>query len=201
MNLKFADRLVELRKANGLSQEALAEKLGLSRQSISKWERGESSPDTDNLVSLAQVYGMTLDELLGNSSAGVANRSNANGQKPKKQLSPVQKQGIKMFKMLPFVVIGIIVVYVLGGMAAGRIWWSNLWLLFFIIPIYATVATAFTAGASKRLFWMLLTIPVGISAVMLYLMSGLYLNLWGVAWIIFLAIPTYAYIALLKTKK
>ena len=66
MNIKLADRLVELRKEHKLSQEALAEKLGLSRQSISKWERAEASPDTDNLIALAEVYGITLDELLGN---------------------------------------------------------------------------------------------------------------------------------------
>ena len=46
MDLKTANRLQQLRKENGYSQDALAEKLGLSRQAISKWERGESSPDT-----------------------------------------------------------------------------------------------------------------------------------------------------------
>ncbi len=64
MNLEIATRLVQLRKANGYSQEALAEKLGVSRQAISKWERAESSPDTDNLIALASLYGMTLDTLL-----------------------------------------------------------------------------------------------------------------------------------------
>lgn len=66
MNLEIANRLYELRKKNGLSQEALAEKLGISRQSISKWERAESSPDTDNLISLAKLYNISLDELLLN---------------------------------------------------------------------------------------------------------------------------------------
>lgn len=66
MNLEIANKLYELRKQNGLSQEALAEKLGISRQSISKWERAESSPDTDNLISLAKLYNISLDELLLN---------------------------------------------------------------------------------------------------------------------------------------
>ena len=43
MNIEIANRLVNLRKANGLSQEALAEKLGISRQAVSKWERAEAS--------------------------------------------------------------------------------------------------------------------------------------------------------------
>ncbi len=64
MNLEIATRLVELRKANKLSQEALAEKLGISRQAVSKWERAEASPDTDNLIALAKLYHVSLDELL-----------------------------------------------------------------------------------------------------------------------------------------
>ena len=64
MNIEIANRLVQLRKTNNLSQEALAEKLGISRQAVSKWERAEASPDTDNLILLARLYGVSLDELL-----------------------------------------------------------------------------------------------------------------------------------------
>lgn len=45
-------------------QEELAEQLGVSRQAVSKWERSESSPDTDNLIALARLYGVSIDELL-----------------------------------------------------------------------------------------------------------------------------------------
>ena len=64
MDATMADRLIARRKAAGLSQEALADRLGVSRQAVSKWERVESSPDTDNLIALAALYGITLDELL-----------------------------------------------------------------------------------------------------------------------------------------
>ena len=64
MNIEIANRLVEMRKEKGLSQEALAEKLGISRQAVSKWERAESSPDTANLITLAKLYNISLDELL-----------------------------------------------------------------------------------------------------------------------------------------
>jgi transcriptional regulator with XRE-family HTH domain len=64
MNIETANRLLQYRKKSGLSQEDLAEKIGVSRQAVSKWERAEASPDTDNLIILAQVYGVSLDELL-----------------------------------------------------------------------------------------------------------------------------------------
>lgn len=64
MNVEIAERLAARRKEAGLSQEALAEQLGVSRQAVSKWERSESSPDTDNLIALAELYGVSLDELL-----------------------------------------------------------------------------------------------------------------------------------------
>lgn len=65
MTIENANRLAEMRRAHGLSQEELAEKLNISRQAVSKWERAESSPDTDNLIALAQLYGVSLDVLLG----------------------------------------------------------------------------------------------------------------------------------------
>lgn len=69
MNIKTANRLCELRKKHNLSQEELATKLGVSRQAVSKWERSESSPDTDNLIELAKLYNITLDNLLNGDEA------------------------------------------------------------------------------------------------------------------------------------
>lgn len=69
MNIEIANRLVQLRKEKGYSQEALAEQLGISRQAVSKWERAESSPDTSNLITLAKLYGVSLDKLLDTDQA------------------------------------------------------------------------------------------------------------------------------------
>lgn len=69
MDLFTAKKLTELRKHNSLSQEALAEKIGVSRQAISKWERGEASPDTENLLSLSKIYSVSIDDILGDKSA------------------------------------------------------------------------------------------------------------------------------------
>ena len=64
MNVEIAERLAKRRREAGFSQEVLAEKLGVTRQAVSKWERSESSPDTDNLIALARLYKVSLDELL-----------------------------------------------------------------------------------------------------------------------------------------
>ena len=64
MTIEIANRLVALRKSRGLSQEELAEQLGVSRQAVSKWERAEASPDLDKLILLSKLYGVSLDDLI-----------------------------------------------------------------------------------------------------------------------------------------
>lgn len=59
------NNLIRLRKERGLSQEELADKLSVSRQAVSKWERGEALPDTDNLIRLAKLYNVSIDEIVG----------------------------------------------------------------------------------------------------------------------------------------
>lgn len=59
----FSHNLIQLRKLHHLSQEQLAEKLGVSRQTVSKWETGESSPDLTMSRSLAELFDISLDEL------------------------------------------------------------------------------------------------------------------------------------------
>ena len=58
------------RGERGLSQETLAEQVGVSRQAVSKWELGDAIPDTDKLVPLARTLGITVDELLGYAPEG-----------------------------------------------------------------------------------------------------------------------------------
>lgn len=85
MTIDVANRLVKLRKEKGYSQEELAEKLGLSRQAVSKWERAEASPDTDNLILLARIYGVSLDDLLNIDSEDVENLRENNAQQESEQ--------------------------------------------------------------------------------------------------------------------
>lgn len=60
----FSDNLYYLRKRAGLTQEELADRVQVSRQSVSKWETGEALPETDKLILLSDVFGVTLDEIV-----------------------------------------------------------------------------------------------------------------------------------------
>lgn len=60
----LADKIISLRKKEGLSQEELAESLGVSRQSVSKWEGAQSVPDMERIVQLSKLFGVTTDYLL-----------------------------------------------------------------------------------------------------------------------------------------
>ena len=60
----LADKIIELRKRSGMSQEELAEKLGVSRQSVSKWEGAQSTPDLNRILQLSEIFGVSTDTLL-----------------------------------------------------------------------------------------------------------------------------------------
>ena len=60
----FGDNLAQLRKLNDMTQEELAEKVGVTRQSIAKWESGESIPDLERSKAIADVFGVSLDDLV-----------------------------------------------------------------------------------------------------------------------------------------
>ena len=65
--MNLSKKIYELRKASGMSQEQLAEKINVSRQSISKWESGESSPEIERLIELSNVFDVSTDYLLKSS--------------------------------------------------------------------------------------------------------------------------------------
>ncbi|MEG0364014.1 MAG: helix-turn-helix transcriptional regulator [Erysipelotrichales bacterium] len=67
--MKFNERVLELRKDNNLTQEEVAEKLDVSRQTISNWETGSAQPTIDKAIELAQLYNISLDDLVGNTSS------------------------------------------------------------------------------------------------------------------------------------
>ena len=65
--MDFSEKLLTLRKANDMTQEQLAEKLDVSRQSISKWESGQATPELEKIVAMSAVFNVTTDYLLKSS--------------------------------------------------------------------------------------------------------------------------------------
>lgn len=153
MSDEIAKRLSEMRREHGYSQEALANELGISRQAISKWERGESQPDSSNLIALADLYGVTLDELV---RPNVAERtkdekpeSTEESEEPKKAADveyppprtapiypnpiPVSAKPRNPLKSFPYPVL-VAIIYLVGGLVFGI--WHPTWLIFLTIPFY-----------------------------------------------------------------
>ncbi|MBO4494340.1 MAG: helix-turn-helix transcriptional regulator [Clostridiales bacterium] len=62
--MNISDRILSLRKAKGMSQEQLAEAVGVSRQAVSKWESEQAMPDMDKVVLLSEIFGVTTDYIL-----------------------------------------------------------------------------------------------------------------------------------------
>ena len=158
MTISTADRLVQLRKEKGLSQEALAAKLGVSRQAISKWERAEASPDTDNLIALAEIYGITLDALLDGEKEIPSAEPKAEPEAEKKDEKPIRhslypETASKLFRF-PYPLVVIIAYLALSfGLKGvmGRSPWLVFSLLFLTIPMYYMIASA-CRMTSKRTF-------------------------------------------------
>jgi len=67
--MNFDEQLIQLRKQKGLSQEQLGEQIGVSRQTISKWELGDTTPEMEKLIMLGDFFDISIDKLIGHSSA------------------------------------------------------------------------------------------------------------------------------------
>ena len=79
--MEIGKKIIDLRKKNGLSQEELAEKVGVARQTISKWELGETSPDLKQAKELSKIFNISLDELTGNDIKDVLVEKTSNTEK------------------------------------------------------------------------------------------------------------------------
>ena len=62
--MTFSEKLMDLRRKSGLSQEQLADRLGVTRQSVSKWESGTAMPELVKLISLSDIFGVSVDYLV-----------------------------------------------------------------------------------------------------------------------------------------
>ena len=101
--MEIGKKIMELRKKRGLSQEELAEMIGVARQTISKWELGETSPDIKQSKELSKIFNVSLDELTDNDIKNILVEKTSNTEK---------LAGI-ILKLMKFIVVFIIVVPIL----------------------------------------------------------------------------------------
>lgn len=158
MNIEIANRLVALRKENGFSQEELASQIGISRQAVSKWERAEASPDIDNLILLARLYHISLDELLATTDEIAPREENPPGgpgpvagpaavpSDPTGWSVPAERQGLRLkLSHFPYPVLCTLV-YLFIGFGSGL--WHPGWLVFLTIPLYYWLAAVVDKGSN-----------------------------------------------------
>lgn len=72
--MELHEKLFQLRKKNGLTQQELAEKLKVSRQAISRWEMNSSLPSTENLISISRIYGINIDYLIDEDQGDIVDK-------------------------------------------------------------------------------------------------------------------------------
>ena len=108
--MNLSKKIFELRKAQGLSQEQLAEKVGVSRQSVSKWESGESIPELERLVEIGKVFNVTTDYLLKESEVDeLTIRTEMLEKQQQSLLSETRKAKMKRYRILSCTTIYLIV--------------------------------------------------------------------------------------------
>lgn len=128
--MEFNNRLYHLRKQKGLSQEELANRLNVSRQTVSKWEIGDSTPDMEKLAAISDLFEISLDELvLGkepNTDNTAASKSELINVLNEKVLTPANKKkakrglkiiGIIFAALLLIDIISMIIYFVMYGIS------------------------------------------------------------------------------------
>ena len=199
-NLLIGNKLFELRKSSGLSQDELAYKLEVSRQAVSKWERGEALPDAENLIKLSQLYQVSLDEIVGNDIPTANVRDNAMDNKIIEDVDDEDDEDdaedeipehkdlsltAKLLINLPFPTLVLIAFFICGFVVKD---WGLAWTLFMTIPIYYSLVDAILRKKAASFAY-----PILITFI--YVLLGIYANLWHPYWLLYLTVPVYDILA------
>ena len=105
--MKFNEKLIELRKKQGLSQEELGNKLNVTRQTISKWELGQTTPEMDKLVEISKMFNISVDELINETTDTTSKTVRIEDQPIKSEEDNKREKNMKM------IIIGILVIVVI----------------------------------------------------------------------------------------
>ena len=197
-SINLGNNLYNLRKKRGLSQEEFAEKIHISRQAVSKWERGEAFPDTENLIEIAEFYGVTIDELVNRAEPfdGVAEAADTGADEAPASDTAADEDGkskttVKVtwsfnWHDLPYPLIVTAAYLLLGFLVPDG--WAIYWTLFITIPIYSTVVECIKLKRFSPFAY-----PVFCAFV--YCLCGMLTGVWHPSWLIFISIPIYYWLA------
>ncbi|MDY4191508.1 MAG: helix-turn-helix transcriptional regulator [Oscillospiraceae bacterium] len=100
--MTFGERIKALRKERGMTQEELAERLSVTRQTVSKWEQGTTQPDLDRVLELGRLFGVSTDHLLGGGEPPRENRPSA-PEAPGKSAFPARRWAVPAAGLAGFV--------------------------------------------------------------------------------------------------
>lgn len=201
MSIKQGEYLKKLRTENNLSQEKLGEKLGLSRQSISKWEQGNAVPDIENIMKLAKLYNVSVDSILNGEedkkeeistqeTARLVQSETDVATKNEEQNETEKKKKHHSWVFYSYPVLMVILYSVIGVMFSPKGWYIG-WIILLTIPLYYTGVAAYNKKKPVIFCYPVLT-------VMIYLLGGFLFKLWHPLWIIFLTIPIFYIVATRK---
>lgn len=206
MSVKQGDYLRRLRAENGLSQEKLAEKLGVSRQSVSKWEQGYAVPDTDNMMKLSKLYGVSVDDILNCAQPPQKQtvqeqpekeeppREDAKAPaavKPAAQPSLAEKKKKRSWLFYAYPFFALIAMLLLGIINSSL--WKSSWLCLLTIPVFYTAVIS-REKKDMRIFCYPALVLIAFFA------GGFHFSLWHPLWLLFITIPIY-YICAFVTHK
>lgn len=109
--MEIGKKIMNLRKEKGLSQEELAEKVGVARQTISKWELGETSPDLKQAKELSKIFNVSLDELVDNNIKNILVEKTSNTEKLAGIILKLMKFVVVFIILLPILLITLRIVF------------------------------------------------------------------------------------------
>ena len=173
------NNLYELRRKAGLSQEEFADRLNVSRQAVSKWERGEAYPDTENLITISEMFKVTIDELLNAGDLSSIEAKNIDAADVNEQANITDKTESKGGYGLKLELDNGINLKVGKGDESD-----------FINGDEDDDDSAVAERSSWK-YAMLYSVPYSILCLVAFLVLGFTLNAWYWAWTLFMTVPVY----------
>ncbi|MCR4581179.1 MAG: helix-turn-helix domain-containing protein [Bacilli bacterium] len=184
--MTIGERLLKLRKEKNISQEELANELDVSRQTISKWETDQSSPDFDKIIPLCEYFGITSDELLtGNVNIKEAKQTNVKINFARNIAIAVMMYIIGIASLILCAaqfeqpIIGLTIMFVLIAVGTGMLIFNG---------VYYSRESEEKKTTKERTIQKQVTNIIDIIGVTIYLLVSFLTGAWHITWIIFLIV-------------